>query len=99
MGGLVRNLGIGVIAAWLVMLVALEYTGMERFPWHLKMFSAGLVLTLLGLLIQFVGRARGAVARRRCVRCHKYVLLGQVYCADHFHESVDQARDEQRRTS
>ena len=96
MGSLLRNLGVTIIAAWAVMLLVLEYMGEERFAWHLQMFSVGLVLVFLGILIQFLGRARGAVVRRRCVRCHHRVMQGQVYCADHFHESVDQAREEQR---
>ena len=54
------------------------------------------LLVFLGILIQFLRRARSAVVRRRCVRCHRRVMQGQVYCADHFHESVDQAREEQR---
>jgi len=97
MGSLLRSLGIVTIAAWAVMLVALEYLERDRFSWHLQMFSVGLVLVLLGFLIQFLGRARGAIVRRRCVRCHRRVMQGQIYCADHFHESVDQAREEQRR--
>ncbi len=96
MGSLLRNLGIATIAAWAVMLLGLEYMGKERVAWHLQMFSVGLVLVFLGILIQFLGRARSAVIRRRCVRCHRRVMQGQVYCADHFHESVDQAREEQR---
>lgn len=96
MGSFLRNLGIGIIAAWAIMLLALEYMEKERFPWHLQMFSVGLVLTFLGILIRFVGRARGAVIRRSCVRCHRRVMQGQVYCSDHFHESVDQAREAQR---
>ena len=96
MGSLLRNLGIGTIAAWAVMLLVLEYMGKERFAWHLKMFSVGLVLIFLGILLQFLGRAKSAVVRRRCVRCHRGVMQGQVYCADHFHESVDQAREKQR---
>ena len=67
MGSLLRNLGIALIAAWAVMLLALEYMGKERFAWHLQMFSVGLVLILLGTLIQFLGRARTAVVRRRCI--------------------------------
>jgi hypothetical protein len=97
MSSFLRNLGIGTVAGWAVMLLALEYMGKERFAWHLQMFSVGLVLILLGILIQFLGRARGAVVRRRCARCHRRVTQGQVYCADHFHQSVDQAREEQRR--
>ena len=96
MGVFLRNLGIVLIAAWAVMLVALEYLGKERVAWHLQLFSAGLVLVLVGFLLQLLGRARGAVVRRRCVRCHRRVMTGQVYCSDHFHESVDQARDSQR---
>jgi hypothetical protein len=96
MGSLLRNLGIATIAAWAVMLLALEYMGKERFAWHLQMFSVGLVLVFLGILIQFLGRARSAVIRRRCVRCRRGVMQGQVYCADHFHESVDEAREQQR---
>jgi hypothetical protein len=96
MGSFLRNLGIATIAGWAVMLLALEYMGKERFAWHLQMFSVGLVMTLLGIVIQIMGRARGAVVRRRCVRCHRLVMQGQVYCADHFHESVDQAREKQR---
>jgi len=95
MGTFLRNLGIAIIAAWAVMLLVLEYMGKERFAWHLQMFSVGLVLVFLGILVQFLGRARGAVVRRRCVRCHRRVMQGQVYCSDHFHESVDKARDEQ----
>jgi hypothetical protein len=95
-GSFLRNLGILVIAGWAVMLLALEYMGEERFPWHLQLFSVGLVLILLGILLQVLGRARGAVVRRRCVRCHRPVMTGQVYCADHFQESVAQARDSQR---
>ena len=96
MGSFLRNLGIAVIAGWAVMLLALEYMGKERFAWHLRMFSVGLVMVFLGIVIQFMARARGAVVRRRCVRCHRRVMQGQVYCADHFHESVDQAREKQR---
>ncbi len=96
MGSLLRNLGVTIIAAWAVMLLVLEYMGEERFAWHLQMFSVGLALVLLGILIQFLGRAQSAVIRRRCVRCGHRVMQGQVYCADHFHESVDQAREKQR---
>jgi hypothetical protein len=99
MGTFLRNLGIATIAAWAVMLLALEYMGKERFPWHLQVFSAGLVMILLGILLQVMGRAQGAVVRRRCVRCGQRVMQGQIYCSDHFHESVDEARDEQRRGS
>lgn len=96
MGSVLRNLGITTIAVWAVMLLALEYLGKERFAWHLKMFSAGLVLVLLGFVLQLLGRARSAMVRRRCVRCRHRVMSGQVYCADHFQESVNEAREEQR---
>ena len=43
-----------------------------------------------------VDRARGAVVRRHCTRCHRAVSPGEIYCTEHFRETVNQARDAQQ---
>ena len=96
MGSFLRNSGFALIAGWLVMLLVFEYIGKERPSWHRTVFIAGILSIVIGVLVRLAGNARGVVVRRRCVRCGKRVLGRQVYCAEHFHESVEQMREDQR---
>lgn len=78
------------------MLLGFEYFEKERPSWHQLVFAAGIACIVLGVLVRLVRNATGAIVRRRCVRCGHKVLRGQVYCVDHFHESISELRENQR---
>jgi hypothetical protein len=99
MGKHLRNIGLVLIAAWAVLLLVLEYQGLERFDWMPTLLGAGIVLTAGGVILQILGRAGRAVRRTRCARCRRPVQPGEVYCPEHFHQALDRIKDSQERDS
>ena len=58
--------------------------------WGGGIFIAG------GVLAWLVGRAAAGVAGRTCARCERRVTRGRMYCEDHFQETIDRYRDQER---
>ena|SRR5437867_318712 len=94
---LLSTLGLVVVAGWLVLLLAREKLGHDVVPVPPHMLEVGLGIVALGLILAVVSRARGVVARSHCVRCGKPIAKGETYCSQHFRESVNEARDAERK--
>jgi hypothetical protein len=97
MAAILRAVGIVVVAAWLVLLFAREKFGAEAVPVTTSLLGVGLALTAAGIALGFFGRARQAVARSRCARCGTAIPRGDVYCRQHFRDTIDKMRDSQRK--
>jgi len=97
MAAILRAAGIVVIAAWLVLLFAREKFGPESVPVTNSVLGVGLALLAAGIALGFLGRARQAVARSRCARCGTSIPRGEVYCRQHFRDTIDKMRDSQRK--
>lgn len=97
MSKLLSTLGLVVIAGWVLLLLARERFGRETVTIPPHLLEIGLALVAAGLLLGFVLRARGVVARPRCGRCGKPIARGETYCAQHFRETVDKMRDASRK--
>ena len=97
MAGILRAVGIVVVAAWLVLLFAKEKFGSEAVPVTTSLLGIGLALVAAGIALGFFGRARQAVARSRCARCGTAIPRGDVYCRQHFRDTIDSMRDSQRK--
>ncbi len=93
MSGLLRCLGFGLVAAWLV-LVAAAQLGFDRFSWDYRLLVAGVVLALFGSIEQLFGRHRrgGKIRDGSCVRCGRRTRSGQIYCAEHIKDALRSTR-------
>ena len=63
----------------------------ETFLGHVLMWGG--VLIAGGLLLSALSRVANMRFGRRCPTCAHRVDRGHVYCADHFQESLNRARD------
>ena len=101
MANLLLSAGIGLLAAWVIVLGAVEVLGMEPIPWHEDLLVVGIVLTAAGALASLWGRSRLTRSRQRCVHCRKKVRPGQVYCDEHLgralHRVTEQAKSRAKR--
>ena len=96
MGAFLRNLGLLAAAAWAAMLLLGEKIDHPIFEQKNSVLAAGVLMLGVGVVVGFLDRARAAVVRRRCTRCHRAVAPGEVYCTEHFRETVNRARDAQQ---
>ena len=63
MGKHLRNIGLVLIAAWAVLLLVLEYLGLQRFSHMSTLVGVGVALVVGGVALQILtqaGRARPA---------------------------------------
>ena len=97
MAAILRTVGIVVVAAWLALLLAKEKFGPEAVPVTNMLLGIGLALIAAGIALGFFGRARAAVARSRCTRCGTPIPRGDVYCRQHFRDTIDHMRDTLRK--
>jgi hypothetical protein len=96
MGAFLRNLGLLASGVWAAMLLLGEKIDHPIFDHKSSVLAAGVLMLVAGIVLGFLDRARGAVVRRHCARCHRTVARGEVYCTEHFRETVNQARDAQQ---
>ena len=95
MGKYLRNTGLTLIAAWAILLLVMEYNGIERPPQMPTLLGVGLALAAGGFALAILGRAGRAVRRTRCTRCRRPIEAGEVYCREHFHQAIDRINDGQ----
>lgn len=92
----VRLGGIVIVADFLYLAIAEAFGGGAR-P---ALFRNGLKIGGLGLALGFVfwlcGLGMAGIANRSCPRCGRRVARGKVYCDEHFQETINEYRDQQR---
>ena len=94
MAKLLLNIGIGLLAAWIVALGAVELLDLEPVPWHDRLLEIGAVLAVAGAVMARFRRTREARGSTRCVYCRKKVRPGQIYCDDHFRRGLQRVTDQ-----
>ena len=94
MSGLLYQLG------GLVVVLDLVYLAIRRDAVNSGLFRAGLGVAALcllgGLVFTLVARAKAGMNAKGCPRCGRPVTRGRIYCDQHFAETINRYRDEER---
>lgn len=98
MANLLIRLGLLIAALAVLGLIFVDTemaAGHEDLPRN--MLFIGAVIFGGGLVLNAFSRARNVrLWGSRCPKCGHSVPRGHVYCADHFQQAIDQARDQLR---
>ena len=91
------RIGLLLIVLDLFYLVVAEiYWGGADKPLSRSVLWGGGIFIAGGGLAWLVGRAAAGIAGRTCARCRRRVARGRIYCEDHFQETIDRYRDQER---
>jgi hypothetical protein len=93
---LVRLGGLLLTASVLYLAIAQWAYGAVDDKLFIKLLLAGGVCVAAGVVLWILGRGAAGLAARSCPRCGRRVKPGRMYCEDHFKETVDEYRDQQR---
>lgn len=96
MGQIFRLLGLLSILGGIVLLLVKEKVQANVPVAPTTLMVAGAAAFVVGIVFDVISRARAAVVRRKCARCSRPVEPGEVYCTEHFRESIDRYRDSQK---
>ena len=97
MARLLRMAGLLAIAVWAILLVAGEKLDAKELARGTLLPAVGLALLAAGVVLGLLGRAGRALGGGRCARCRRPVRQGELYCGEHFRQSIDNIRDTQRK--
>ena len=88
-----------VICAWLAIAGEARWVSDELYAvWFPPLLKAGVAMFLGGLALSVLSPVGAALRGNHCVRCRRPIGKGQIYCADHLQDSINEARDEMHRT-
>ena len=97
MSAILHRIGLLLVAVDLLYLVIAEaYWGGVDEPLFRSVLWGGGIFIVGGSVVWLAGRAAAGVSSRSCARCRRKVARGRVYCDDHFQESINEYRDQER---
>ena len=99
MARILRTLGLMIVAAAVVLLVAGEARLVPESTvdqWLIPALQAGAISLLAGLGLSLLAPFGRMVSRGRCVRCGASIEKSQTYCHEHLMTAVREYQDEVR---